>query len=122
MAEALKRIEPICLGIFGLASFVAEQRLKEISIRKVLGASVFLLWRLLSKDFALLVLIALVVAMPVAGYYMSGWLRTYHLHTSISWWIFAGTAFGALTITLLTVSYQSIKAAMTNPAKVLRSE
>ena len=111
-----------CLGIFGLASFVAEQRLKEISIRKVLGASVYLLWRLLSKDFALLVLIALVIALPVAGYYMSGWLRTYHLHTAISWWIFAWTAFGALAITLLTVSYQSIKAAMTNPAKILRSE
>lgn len=66
--------------------------------------------------------IALVIAMPVAGYYMSVWLRTYHLHTAISWWIFAGTAIGAMALTLLTVSYQSIKAAMTNPARNLRSE
>ena len=73
-------------------------------------------------DFALLVLIALLIAMPIAGYFMSVWLRTYHLHTAISWWIFAGTAFGALGLTLLTVSFQSIKAAMTNPARILRSE
>jgi putative ABC transport system permease protein len=111
-----------CLGLFGMASFMAEQRVKEIGVRKVLGASVFNLWRLMTKDFVLLVFIALLIAVPVAYYFMSKWLAHYEYRTEISWWIIAATCIGALAITLLTVSYQSIKAAMMNPVKSLRSE
>ena len=111
-----------CLGIFGLASFVAEQRTKEIGVRKVLGASVFSLWGLLSKDFVVLVTIAFGIATPLAYYFLSNWLHKYEYRTDISWWIFAVTGAGALVITLLTVSYQSIKAALINPVKSLRSE
>ncbi|AUD07122.1 ABC transporter permease [Spirosoma pollinicola] len=111
-----------CLGIFGLASFVAEQRTKEIGVRKVLGASVFSLWGLLSKDFVVLVTIAFGIATPLAYYFLSNWLHKYEYRTDISWWIFAVTGAGALGITLLTVSYQSIKAALINPVKSLRSE
>ncbi|WCT10898.1 ABC transporter permease [Mucilaginibacter jinjuensis] len=111
-----------CLGLFGMASFMAEQRTKEIGVRKVLGASVFSLWRLLSNDFVLLVLIALFIATPIAYYFMYGWLQHYNYHTVLSWWVFVVTGLGAVSITLLTVSYQSIKAALMNPVKSLRSE
>lgn len=111
-----------CLGLFGLASFVAEQRVKEIGVRKVLGASVFNLWRLLSKDFVLLVMISLLIASPLAYYFMTKWLQHYQFRAEISWWIFASTTAGALLITLFTVSYQSIRAALENPVKSLRSE
>ncbi|MCX6217547.1 ABC transporter permease [Spirosoma sp.] len=111
-----------CLGIFGLASFVAEQRTKELGVRKVLGASVFSLWSLLSKDFVLLVAIGFGIATPFAYYFLSNWLQKYEYRTDISWWIFAVTGAGALVITLLTVSYQSIKAALMNPVTSLRSE
>jgi putative ABC transport system permease protein len=111
-----------CLGLFGMASFSAEQRVKEIGVRKVLGASVFNLWRLLSKDFVGLVVISLVVAMPVSYYFMHKWLQNYQYRAEIAWWIFALTALGSVLITLLTVSYQSIKAALANPVKSLRSE
>jgi ABC-type antimicrobial peptide transport system permease subunit len=111
-----------CLGLFGMASFMAEQRVKEIGVRKVLGASVFSLWRLMTKDFVLLVVIALVIAVPVACYFMNNWLQRYEYRTEISWWIIATTAGGALLIALLTVSYQSVKAALMNPVKSLRSE
>ena len=111
-----------CLGLFGLASFVAEQRTKEIGVRKVLGASVLNLWGLLSKDFALLVVIAFFIATPIAYYLLHNWLLTYEYHTEISWWIFAVSGAGALIITLLTVSFQSVKAALMNPVKSLRSE
>ncbi|GAB2577705.1 ABC transporter permease [Spirosoma areae] len=111
-----------CLGLFGLASFTAEQRTKEIGVRKVLGASVLNVWGLLSKDFVFLVLIAFGLATPLAYYFLSGWLQNYEYRTEISWWIFAVTGLGALLITLLTVSYQSIKAALMNPVKSLRSE
>ncbi len=110
------------LGLFGMASFMAEQRVKEIGVRKVLGASVFNLWRLMSKDFVILVAIALVIAVPLAYYFMSGWLERYQYRTQISWWVIAATCLGTLAITLLTVSYQSIKAAMANPVKSLRTE
>ncbi|MEO6720376.1 MAG: ABC transporter permease [Ferruginibacter sp.] len=119
---ALLAIFISCLGLFGLASFVAEQRTKEIGIRKVIGASVFNLWKLLSKDFVLLVIISCVIAIPVAYYYMQGWLQKYQYRTTISWWIFAAAIGGALLITLLTVSFQAIKAAITNPVKSLRTE
>ncbi|HEY4324257.1 MAG TPA: FtsX-like permease family protein, partial [Mucilaginibacter sp.] len=111
-----------CLGLFGLASFVAEQRIKEIGVRKVLGASVFNLWGLLSKDFVLLVTISLFIASPIAYYFMHGWLQKYQYRTEINWWIFAITALGAMAITLVTVSYQSVKAALTNPVKSLKTE
>jgi ABC-type antimicrobial peptide transport system permease subunit len=111
-----------CLGLFGMASFMAEQRTKEIGIRKVLGASIPNLWRLLSKDFVGLVIISLILAMPVAYYFMHNWLLGYNYHTTISWWVFGITAVGAILITLMTVSYQSIKAALANPVKSLRSE
>jgi predicted permease len=111
-----------CLGLFGLASFVAEQRTKEIGVRKVLGATVFILWRLLSKEFIVLVAISLLIAMPVAYYFMQGWLQNYTYHTHLSWWIFAAAGGGALLITLLTVSFQAVRAAMANPVRSLRSE
>jgi len=111
-----------CLGLFGMAMFMAEQRTKEIGVRKILGATVFTLWRLLSKDFVGLVIIALIIATPVAWYFMSKWLQSYQYRTPISWWVFAITGIGALVITLLTVSYQSIKAALANPVKSLRNE
>ncbi|MEZ4900864.1 MAG: FtsX-like permease family protein [Spirosomataceae bacterium] len=111
-----------CLGLFGMASFVAEQRTKEIGVRKVLGASVVSLWQLLSKDFVALVLIACLIAAPIAYYYLSDWLQGYDYHIEISWWVFVVAALGALLITLLTVSFQAIKAALMNPVKSLRSE
>src|SRR5690606_921945 len=111
-----------CLGLFGLASFVAEQRTKEIGIRKVVGASIFNLWQMLSKDFVILVMISCVVAIPIAWYFMHNWLNAYDYRTDISWWVFALTAAGALLITLLTVSYQAVKATLMNPIRSLRSE
>jgi putative ABC transport system permease protein len=111
-----------CLGLFGMASFMAEQRVKEIGVRKVLGASVFSLWGLLSREFVVLVVIALVIATPVARWLMAGWLEHYEYRSTMPWWLFAGTGVLAIMITLLTVSYQSIKAAVQNPAEALRSE
>jgi putative ABC transport system permease protein len=111
-----------CLGLFGLASFVAEQRTKEIGVRKVLGASVFNLWKMLSRDFVILVMVSVFIAVPVASFFMNKWLLNYNYHTEISGWIFAIAGAGALLITLLTVSYQSIKASIANPVKSLRSE
>jgi ABC-type antimicrobial peptide transport system permease subunit len=119
---ALLAIMISCLGLFGLASFVAEQRTKEIGVRKVLGASVFTVWRLLSKEFIVLVFVSLSIAAPIAYYFMHNWLRNYPYRTSLSWWIFAASALGALIITLLTVSFQAIKAAIANPVKSLRTE
>ena len=111
-----------CLGLFGMASFLAEQRIKEIGVRKVLGASVFSLWRLMSTDFVVLVVISILVATPVSYYFMHNWLQGYQYHAGITWWIFAVAATGAMVITLLTVSYQSIRAALLNPVKSLKTE
>jgi ABC-type antimicrobial peptide transport system permease subunit len=111
-----------CIGLFGLASFVAEQRTKEIGIRKVLGASVGNLWGMLSKDFIRLVAISCLIAVPVAWLAMDGWLQNYTYRTPIEWWIFAVTGCGALLLTLLTVSFQAIRAALANPVDSLRSE
>ncbi|MBD0256874.1 MAG: ABC transporter permease [Cytophagales bacterium] len=111
-----------CLGLFGLASFVAEQRIKEIGIRKVMGASVFTLWSLLSREFVYLVMIAFLVSAPAAYYFLSGWLAQYDYRTEIPGWIFALSGGGALAVTLLTVSYQAIRAATRNPVSTLRSE
>lgn len=111
-----------CLGLFAMASFVAEQRKKEIGVRKVLGASVPDLWRMLSAEFVLLVGIACLIGIPVSGYFLDHWLQKYEYRTEVSWWVFAATAIGALFITLLTVSFQIIKAALANPVKSLKSE
>ncbi len=111
-----------CLGIFGLASFVAEQRAREIGIRKVLGASISSIWQLLSRDFVVLVIISCFIAVPVAYKLMHNWLQGYQYRTEISWWIFAAAGMGALLITILTVSFQAIKAAIANPTTSLRSE
>jgi len=111
-----------CLGLFGLASFVAAQRTKEIGVRKVLGASVFNVWRLLSKEFVVLVIISLFIAGPVAYYLMNNWLQNYQYRTEISGWIFITAGVSAILITLVTVSFQSVKAAVANPVKSLRTE
>jgi putative ABC transport system permease protein len=111
-----------CLGLFGLAAFMAERRTKEIGIRKVLGASLINLWTLLSKEFVWLVLAGCFIASPLAFWLMHNWLQTYDYRINISWWIFAGAGFVAILIALLTVSTQAIKAAIANPVKSLRSE
>ena len=111
-----------CLGLFGLSSFVAEQRKKEIGVRKAPGASVYNLWRMLSKEFALLVIISWFIALPLAWYYLNNWLKQYDYKTEISNWIFILSGLGDLIITLLTVSFQAIKAALANPVKSLRTE
>ncbi|MDB5148870.1 MAG: FtsX-like permease family protein [Mucilaginibacter sp.] len=111
-----------CLGLFGLAAFSAEQRSKEIGVRKVLGASVTGIVQLLSKDFVKLVLIALVIATPIAWWGMSIWLRAFEYRVTISWWMFALAGMLAMVIALLTVSSQAIKAARMNPVKSLKAE
>jgi putative ABC transport system permease protein len=111
-----------CLGLFGMASFMAEQRVKEIGVRKVLGASVLRLWSLLSREFVVLVGLSLLIAMPLGYYFMHSWLQHYSYRVGMPWWIFAGAGVAAVVVTLVTVSYQGIKAAMMNPVRSLRSE
>ena len=111
-----------CLGLFGLASFMTEQRTKEIGVRKVLGASVAGILALVSKDFLRLVIIAILIACPIAGYLMNEWLQDFAYQTDITWWMFAGAAGLVICIAVLTVGFQSFKAAITNPVKSLRSE
>lgn len=111
-----------CMGLFGLAAFSAEQRTKEIGIRKILGASVLNIMGLLSKNFVKLILIASVIAFPVAWWAMNNWLQDFPYRVEMSWWIFAIAVVAALLIALITVSFQSIKAATTNPVKSLRTE
>ncbi|MEA1786513.1 FtsX-like permease family protein [Arenibacter sp. GZD96] len=111
-----------CLGLFGLTSFVAEQRTKEIGVRKVLGATVFNVWNMLSKDFLKLVVISCFIAVPIAYYIMNGWLQDYPYHILLEWWIFALAVIGAMLVTVITVSFQAIKAANANPVKSLRTE
>ena len=111
-----------CLGLFGLATFIAEQRTKEIGIRKVLGASVQGIVQMLSKDFMRLVAISFVIAAPTAWYFMHKWLQDFAYRINISWWIFVTAGLAALLIALVTVSFQAIRAAITNPVKSLRTE
>ncbi|AXT50380.1 ABC transporter permease [Aquimarina sp. BL5] len=110
------------LGLFGLASFVAEQRTKEIGVRKILGASLANLWILLSKDFIKLVIIALFISAPIAYYFMSQWLQKFSYRTDISWNIFLIAGSGALIITIITISVQAIKSVTANPVDSLRTE
>ena len=111
-----------CMGLFGLAAFSAEQRTKELGIRKVLGANAFDIVGLLSKNFLLLVVIAALIAVPIAWWAMSDWLKDFPYRVNISWWIFGGAIIAALAIALVTVSFQAIKAAIANPVKSLRTE
>ena len=119
---ALLAIVISCLGLFGLVSFVAEQRTREIGIRKLLGASVSGVVVLLSKDFLKLVTIAIVVASPFAWFFMNKWLENYAYRITIDWWVFILAGLLALLIALMTVSLQSIRAAVSNPVKNLRTE
>jgi len=111
-----------CLGLFGLSSFTAENRIKEIGIRKVLGASVFSITQLLFRNFIKLIVLSFLIAAPLAWWAMNGWLQSYTYRVSVSWWIFAVTFLLSVTIALITISFQSVKAALMNPAKSLRSE
>lgn len=111
-----------CLGLFGLAAYTAEQRTKELGIRKVLGASVHGLAGLLSREFLQLVVLSCLIAFPLAWWAMNNWLAAYAYRTAVHWWVFAGAGLGALFIALLTVSFQALKAALANPVKTLRSE
>ena len=111
-----------CLGLFGLASFIAEQRRKELGIRKVLGATMFQLWGLQSRSFLTLILVSLVIATPTAYFLMHRWLLNYTYRTGISGWVFGLTGLGVVLLALCTVSIQAIKASLTNPVKSLRTE
>jgi ABC-type antimicrobial peptide transport system permease subunit len=111
-----------CLGLFGLAAFVAEQRTKEIGIRKVVGASIFTLWKLQASGFLWLVVISAILAIPIAYYGMQEWLSLYDYRINMEWWIFAAALGGAILLTIITVSFQAIRAARINPVLSLRSE
>ena len=111
-----------CLGLFGLATYMAEQRTKEIGVRKVLGASVQNITTMLSKEFVVLVLIAALIAFPIAWWGMHNWLQDFAYRVSIGWWVFVLAAAIAFLIALVTVSFQAIRAAVANPVDSLRDE
>ncbi|MGH2564840.1 MAG: ABC transporter permease, partial [Ginsengibacter sp.] len=111
-----------CLGLFGLATFAAQQRIKEIGIRKVLGASTAAISTMLSGDFLKLVMIALIIAIPAGWYFMNKWLQDFAYRINISWWMFVAAGLLAVAIAMITVSFQAIKAAIANPVKSLRTE
>jgi ABC-type antimicrobial peptide transport system permease subunit len=111
-----------CLGLYGLASFMAVQRIKEVGIRKVLGATASSIVYLFSKEFILLITIAFVIAAPIAWYFMNNWLQDYVYRINISWWLFAAGGLIAIIIALATISFQAIKAAIANPVKSIRTE
>jgi putative ABC transport system permease protein len=111
-----------CLGLFGLAAYMAQNRIKEIGVRKVLGASVFRITALLSGEFLTLVIIAMVIASPIAWYAMHHWLESFSYRITIEWWVFVMVGLLSVIISLLTVSYQAIRAAIANPIKSLRTE
>ena len=111
-----------CLGLLGLVLFTAERRQKEIGIRKVLGASITNIIVLLSKDFVKLIIVAFIIAIPIAYYYVQQWLSNFAYHVEIRWWIFGLAGSSIICIALFTISFQSIKAALVNPVKSLRNE
>jgi ABC-type antimicrobial peptide transport system permease subunit len=111
-----------CMGLFGIASIVIRQRVKEIGVRKVLGASVSSILAMVSKEFVKPVLIALLIAVPLCWWMMHTWLQHYSYRITIQWWVFMAAGFAAVLITLATISFQSIKAAIANPVKSLRTE
>jgi putative ABC transport system permease protein len=122
IAFAVLAVIIACLGLFGLATYMAEQRTKEIGVRKVLGASVNNIVMMLSRDFVMLVLIASVIASPVAWWAMYKWLQDFEYRIDVGWWIFIIAASAAVLIALLTISFQAIRAAVANPVKSLRTE
>ena len=111
-----------CLGLFGLAAYMAENRIKEIGVRKVLGASVFMITSLLSREFLVLVGISILVASPIAWFVMNLWLNDFQYRIHIEWWVFVLAGTLAIVISLATVSYQAVRAAVANPVKSLRTE
>ena len=111
-----------CLGLYGLASFMAVQRIKEVGIRKVLGATAGNIVYLFSKEFIILIAIAFAIATPISWYYMHQWLQDYPFRIDMSWWIFIAGGVGAIIIALVAVSFQALKAAFSNPVKSLRAE
>jgi len=111
-----------CLGLFGLSAYMAESRLREVGVRKVLGASIMRLVTLLSKDFLVLVVIAFFIASPVAWWFMSKWLENIPYHINLSWWIFGVTGLLSILIAAGTVGFQAVQAALTNPVRVLRAD
>jgi ABC-type antimicrobial peptide transport system permease subunit len=111
-----------CLGLFGLATYMAENRIKEIGVRKVLGASVTGITALLSVDFVRLIVISFAIAAPIAWWAMHSWLQDYTYRVPIHWWVFAASCLLSVLIALLTVGYQAIRAATSNPVKSLRTE
>jgi putative ABC transport system permease protein len=119
---SLMAVAIACLGLFGLASFTAEQRTKEIGVRKVLGASSREIVVLLSKEFAKWVLVANALAWPAAYFIMRNWLQQFAYKTNIAWWLFAAAGAGALVVAMLTVSFQALRAAQTDPVKALKYE
>jgi putative ABC transport system permease protein len=119
---ALLTILVACMGLFGLATFTAEQRAKEIGIRKVLGASVRQVTQMLSGEFLKLVVIACLIAFPLSWWVMQKWLQDFAYRITIGWWMFVAAAVIALVIALFTVSFQAIKAALANPVNTLRTE
>jgi putative ABC transport system permease protein len=111
-----------CLGLFGLATYTAQVKVKEIGIRKVLGASVTNITAMLSRDFLMLVLIAIVISSPIAWYAMNKWLMDYAYRAELHWWLIAVAGGAAVIVAFVTISFQAIKAALANPVKSLRSE
>jgi putative ABC transport system permease protein len=111
-----------CLGLFGLSSFVAERRTKELGIRKVLGATILQLWNLLCRDFVLLVVLSCFIAVPLTLYFMNGWLIRFQYRADISWFMIGSVIALTLSLTVITVSFQALRVAMTNPANSLKSE
>jgi putative ABC transport system permease protein len=111
-----------CIGLFGLSVLSAEKRTKEIGVRKVLGASVSSIVSILSTDFLKLIIISLVISMPLAWMAINKWLQNYPYHITPAWWLFASAAVLVIVVALVTISFQSIKAAIANPVKSLRTE
>jgi len=122
IASALVAIFIACLGLFGLAAFSAQQRIREIGVRKVLGADIKDIIALLSGDFVKLVIVAIVISSPIAWWIMHNWLEEFPYRTGIDWWVFVAAGLGAITIAIGTVSVQALKAAKMNPVKSLRAE
>lgn len=111
-----------CMGLFGLSAFTAEQRTREIGIRKILGANTTGIVAMLSKDFLKIVLVAIIIGSPLAFYFINKWLQDFAYRINIKWWVFVLAGFGAILIAFVTVSFQAIKAAIANPVNSLRSE
>jgi putative ABC transport system permease protein len=122
IAFAVLAVIIACLGLFGLATYIAEQRTKEIGVRKVLGATVQNIVVMLSRDFLILIIIATVIAFPIAWWAMYKWLQDFEYRIGVGWWIFILSGFIAMLVALFTISFQAVRAAVSNPVKSLRNE